>query len=414
LQESNHPQRTRPDLVVREQNHRDINYSIIKDPVTRRFFRLPRLAWLIAGRFDSQTPIEQVAAEVTITAGEEVGPDDVRRVADQMERLGLLDLQLSSEEIADRQGPATHERRSVFYLKRPLFDPDGFLTGMLGFVRPLLSRPSIIAIGVLVFLAVAIHAVMPGEPVRAMSSALEGSGIAWLYAVTILTLTIHELAHGLTARLFGAEVREMGVMLLYFMPCAYTDISDAYLVPRKRDRIWITLAGSVVDLAVWAIATIVLAITNPEGTGLKILGALILTTGFRSIACNLNPLIKLDGYYVLVDLLEMPNLRFRARTVVLWRFSRWLGRDAPTPDETARDRRVLEIYGWLSMAYVAALLSVTAVLTDSLLVEWAGPWGRLAWAVIAALVAIRLGRRLMAGTKDSVETDGDNSYNNDK
>ena len=66
-----------------------------------------------------------------------------------------------------------------------------------------------------------------------MGAAVDGWGLVWLYGATILTLTVHELAHGLTARRFGAEVHEMGVLLLYFLPCAYTDISDAYLVERK-------------------------------------------------------------------------------------------------------------------------------------------------------------------------------------
>ena len=94
--------------------------------------------------------------------------------------------------------------------------------------------------------------------------------------------------------------------------------------------------------------------------GERLLGAVLLTTGFRSVALNLNPLIRLDGYYVLVDLLELPNLRLRASEVIGWRLARWAGRGAgdAEPAEAVRERRLLEAYGWLSLAYIAALLTV--------------------------------------------------------
>ncbi len=348
--------------MVREQVLRNTTFTIIKDPVTRRYFRVPAAAWRIARRFDSKTPVETVALELS-SGGDPVTPDDVLDVATRFERLALLDTGLSPAQVRRAQAAASGERRSVFYLKRPLFDPDRVLARMLALVRPLFTWPAMLALAVLVLFAVILHATYPGEAAGAVASALHGSGIAWLYAVTAVTLTVHEFAHGLTCKRFGGEVHEMGVMLLYFMPCAYTDISDAYLVPRKRDRILITLAGSVADLALWALATAVLYFASPGGTGEQVLGALMLTTGFRTVAFNLNPLIRLDGYFVLVDLLEMPNLRVRSRAVLARRVARWAGRPPGPAIENARDGRVLEIYGWLSLAYVVVLLLVTAVLT---------------------------------------------------
>jgi len=370
LDDSTHPPPTRPDIVVRVQVHRNSHYAVVKDPVTGRFFRLPEMAWKIAGHFNSNLDYRQIAFLASEREESDISAEDVQGVAEQLERLGLLDQGLSRADIASRQEAVTLERRSILYLKRPLVDPDRFLSGLLAAIRPLVSFPFVVLVVVLVCCAAILHAIHPHEAAQAMASSLRGWGLAWLYGMTALTLTLHEIAHGLACKRFGAEVREMGVMLLYFMPCAYTDISDAYLVPKKQNRIWITMAGSVADLAVWSAATIALATLHPvQGPLLQALGALMLTTGLRSVVFNLNPLIRLDGYYVLVDLLEMPNLRLRAREVVRWRVANWLGRASARPDETARDRRILEAYGWLSLVYVVALLSMSAVLAAQWLVE---------------------------------------------
>jgi putative peptide zinc metalloprotease protein len=347
----------------------------------------------VARLFDSQTPLEQVAAMASAQEEVPLAVDEVAGFAGLLDRWALLDHQLPPTAIMARQRAMTDERSSLFHLKLPLVRPDRFLGRLLVVLRPLFSVPSVVSMVVLIVAAMVVHAAWHAEMTPGLTAATHGSGLAWLYGVTATTLTTHELAHGLCSRRFGAEVREMGLLLLYGMPCAYTDITDAYLLPNKWQRIWITLAGPFSDLVVWAVATWLLVTVNPGPLGQKILGATILTTGFRSLLLNLNPLIKLDGYYVLTDLLEMPNLRQRSRRVVAWRLWSWLRRSVASPEESDDDRRVLEIYGWLSLLYVVALLSVTAILLDSWLVQWAGVYGRLAvWGIAVLVIVHRIWR----------------------
>lgn len=402
----------RSDLIVKPQVHRGEPYAIVKDPVTRRFFRLPALAYQVAECFDSATSVEQVAREISAKRDCSIDAAEVEQFARQLEALGLLEQQLSTAEIDARQRKLTGERRSLWYLKWPLVNPDRLLNALLVVLRPLFTKPALLVLSGLVVASMIVHVTHAESVSRALYHATHGGGLLWLYGATALTLTLHEMAHGLTSKRFGADVHEMGFLLLYFMPCAYTDISNAYLINNKWDRIWITLAGSAADLVVWAAACIVLVIAQPGMMGQQVLGAVMLTTGYRSVALNLNPLIKLDGYYVLLDLLELPNLRQRSKSVVRWRLKRWFRRDAAVPDETPRDRRVLEVYGWLSAAYVAGLLFLSALWLDKWLTSWAGSYGRLAYLALGALILIGHGvvkarrrRRLSTSMPREVETE---------
>jgi putative peptide zinc metalloprotease protein len=406
------PPPVRPDLIVNSQVHRGEPYVIVKDPVTRRFFRLPALAYQVAEYFNSAISVEQVSQEISAKTDCFIDAAEVERFARHLEGLGLLEQQLSTADIDARQRKLAGERRSLLYLKWPLVNPDPLLNRLLVVLRPLFTKPVMLAFGGLVLASLVVHVTHTEWVSQALHHATHGGGLLWLYGATALTLTLHELAHGLTSKRFGADVHEMGFLLLYFMPCAYTDISNAYLVNNKWERIWITLAGSVADLVIWAVASIVLVIVQPGMTGQQVLGAVMLTTGYRSVALNLNPLIKLDGYYVLLDLLEMPNLRQRSKSLIRWRVKQWLRRDAAVPDETPRDRRVLEVYGWLSATYVVGLLFLSALWFDNWLTGWAGSYGRLAYLAIGVLILIgrwvvkaHRHRRLSTAMPKDVETE---------
>lgn len=349
------PERLRADLVESAQRHRGVDHVVLKDPQKRRYFRVSAAAWQIALRFDGARTPNEIAQELTRQGPGTTTAEDVAGVARGLQRLGLLG--------SGSAGAAP--RRSWFQIRWVLIDPDRFLGGLLALVRPLFSLPAFVGILGLIVWAGILHVVDHRAMVETLRSTLRGAGPIWIVAATTLSLTMHELAHGLTAKRLGAEVHEMGLLLLSLVvPCAYTDVSDAYLLPRKRDRIIVSLAGTVADLLTWALATVLVFHLQPTGALQQVLGAWMLTTGIRSLGFNLNPLLKLDGYYVLVDLLEMPNLHARSRAVLSWRVRRLLRLDARSPhhpDVPSRERTILEIYGWMSALYIAALLSCVGV-----------------------------------------------------
>src|SRR5207248_5943450 len=130
-------------------------------------------------------------------------------------------------------------------------------------------------------------------------------------AITFIAASAHEFAHGVTCKHFGGEVHELGFMLIYLQPAFYCNVSDAWLFPEKSKRLWVTFAGAYFAMFLWALSTVIWRLTDFDTT-LNHLALVVTATSAVKSLFNLNPLIKLDGYYVLSDYLEIPNLRRRA------------------------------------------------------------------------------------------------------
>src|SRR5262249_32497699 len=124
---------------------------------------------------------------------------------------------------------------------------------------------------------------------------------------------LHELGHGLACHLYGGGRRDVGVMLLYFcIPAAYCDVSDAHLIDSRRRRAVVALAGCYVNVILWMLATLCWRVMAPELFVTQVALAVIATTGL-SLFLNLNPLLPLDGYYALEELMGVQNLRQKGR-----------------------------------------------------------------------------------------------------
>ena len=163
--------------------------------------------------------------------------------------------------------------------------------------------------------------------------------------------TLHEFAHGLTCKRHGGEVHEVGFLMLLLMPCFYCNVSDAWLFREKSKRLWVTFAGGYFELFLWALAVFAWRLTMPD-TLVNRLAFLVLSVCGVQTLFNFNPLIKLDGYYLLSDWLEVPNLQQRA----LGHFKGWLraaalGRGRGRPTEPRG--RLLLAYGLVSLLYSA-------------------------------------------------------------
>ncbi len=140
----------------------------------------------------------------------------------------------------------------------------------------------------------------------------------------ILSLSIHEFAHAVTCKHFGGQVHEMGFMLIYFQPAFYCNVSDAWLFPLKRQRLWVSFAGAYAEMVVAAIAAFVWIFASAGSWAHFVSLLVVFTSGLKTLF-NLNPLIKLDGYYLLSDALSVPNLRQRSLGYLGMRFRRLLG-----------------------------------------------------------------------------------------
>ena len=130
------------------------------------------------------------------------------------------------------------------------------------------------------------------------------------WAALAITTACHEFAHGLTCKRYGGEVKDIGFLLMFLMPCFYCDVSDAYLFPERWKRVWVTLAGGFCDLVLWSVGVFAWRVAQPETVVHEFAWFVVSLSGVRFFL-NINPLLKLDGYYLLGDLLDIHNLRQR-------------------------------------------------------------------------------------------------------
>jgi hypothetical protein len=161
---------------------------------------------------------------------------------------------------------------------------------------------------------------------------------------------MHEFAHGLTCCYFGGKVKEVGFMLIYFNPAFYCDVSDSWMFPSKRQRMWVTFAGGYFQLIFWGLCTVIWRITDDHTFINDIVLVVIVYAGLQTLF-NFNPLIKLDGYYMLSDYLEIPNLRNRSTAA----FTKWLARNHSSKHPWREDRALL-VYAVASTTFSATFL----------------------------------------------------------
>ena len=172
-------------------------------------------------------------------------------------------------------------------------------------------------------------------------SFFQAGNLLWLAATMALVKVLHELGHLLACKHFGAECHELGLMFLLFTPSLYCDVSDAWTLPTKWQRIAVSAAGVYVEVFVAAVCTFVWWSSEPG-----LLNSLCLNVMFicsvSTLVFNGNPLMRFDGYYVLSDLLEVPNLQTRSRSALSRLLTRWsLGRELAGPGMAAGDRPTL-------------------------------------------------------------------------
>src|SRR5262249_12161245 len=157
----------------------------------------------------------------------------------------------------------------------------------------------------------------------------------------------HESAHALTCMNFGGEVNELGFMLIYFIPAFYANVSDAYLFDKKWHKYWVTLAGGYSELIVCSLATFTWALSQPDAFINHLAYNILVFAGISTIIFNYNPLMKLDGYYLLSDILELTNLRTNAYGYVVFLIKTRIFRvAAPVPRGlTPRKKHIYLVYG---------------------------------------------------------------------
>ena len=368
-----HLPRLRPDLVLVEQIYRGEPSFIVKDPELRKYYRFRPVEIRVMQALDGG----HTAAEAAIKLAQEgmrISAGAVEGFARKLAAMGLCErtVQERSVLLMERLRAERRNRLSGGLLKGDLLrmrwsvgDPDKLLDRWVPRLRFFFS-PTFLAISVLLFAAYfLVIGIKWPEFSRALADLytfqLSAGSVVVLWLTGTFIIVVHELGHGVTCKYFGGHVHEMGAMLLYFEPAFYCNVNDAWTFPELRARLWVTAAGSWIQLVLAGIAAIIWWAAAPGTLVSEVALAAVLIGGVTTILMNINPLIPLDGYYALSDYLEVPNLRQRAfRHLSWWLQSRVLRLDPPKPPADEREQRIFLVYGGLAAAYISLILTFFA------------------------------------------------------
>ncbi|MDP3773780.1 MAG: hypothetical protein Q8Q85_05880 [Gemmatimonadales bacterium] len=366
------PPRLRDDLTIVEQTYRGEQSFIVKEHATHKYFRFKLLEIMVMQQFDGEKSYAQVAAALA-EEGLPFKASAVESFAKKLNSMGLLERTVHERSVLlmerlraerNRRVKRTHYQGSILRMRFSVGDPNDFFdkwTPRLGFF---FSKP-FLAMSVVLFAVYAVLVVVEWplvmEVIRTFYTPSQYSVrffvVFWFTAVTVIV--IHELGHGFTCKYFGGEVHEMGAMIIYGNPAFYCNVNDAWTFPELKARLWVTAAGSWIQMVVASLAAIALWAVQPGTVISQIAAVAVLIGGVTTVLANANPLIPMDGYYALSDYLEIPNMRQRALGYIGFLIRRHLIRmSVPEPQVDERERRVFLIYGALALLYTTAILTL--------------------------------------------------------
>lgn len=362
----------REDLDVTRHLFRGRPAYVIRDPITFNTYQLGPADYQIFITIEASRPLGEVFDELVDRGA--LGRDDENRFAEfilLLHRLSFLNLPISDERLLYQRYQAKQRVRrkeklmGFLSLRIPVFNPDAILERTIARVRFIFSR-WFFAFWLLWVGAAAVLAIQNWDRlVQPLEGILATRNLFLMWFVLIVLKIFHEWGHAYACKHFGGYVPEMGIFLLVFTPCAYVDATSSWAFTRKRDRLIVCLAGMYVEWFLAAGAVFVWAMTGPSVINALAYNVFFLA-GTITALFNINPLMRFDGYYVLSDLLEVPNLRQRATSYVTALIKR-LFLSVPLPG-LGGDRRlpfVLASYGLAATVYRIILLVAIAAIVAS-------------------------------------------------
>ena len=348
--------RLRPDLVVRPQFYEGMTHYVVKDPIGLKYYRFKAEEYFLLQQLDGKSTLLEVKKAFerkyrpqTITV------DDLVRFCSQLHEAGVaqIDTPEQTEVFVKRRRKKIWKKvrgaaANILYIKIPIIDPERLLTWMYPYFKWIYTRTFVVLSCLLMLSALTMvisNFTEVKERLPDFQSYFNWRTIVYFWCSLAIVKIIHEFGHGLTAKHFGGEVHEMGALLLCLTPALYCDVTDSWLLPNKWHRIWISAAGIYVECVLASLATFAWFYSNP-GLFNSLMMATMFLCSMNTIMFNANPLMRYDGYYVLADYLEIPNLRVKANQFFSYAFQeKVLGLEVPVQSYMPRTRR------WLFLAY---------------------------------------------------------------
>ncbi|MBT9184614.1 HlyD family efflux transporter periplasmic adaptor subunit [Pectobacterium punjabense] len=341
----------------------------LEDPLRGLYFRIGWAEMAMLSRW-SMGNAAQIVAEINQTSALTLDDSDVQYFNRFLQANSLTRVS-GDDALAQFARQVEQSRVSIWrkllknylFFRIPLWHPDRFLGATLPWVEPFFSRTFL----KLTLLVAALGLFLAGRQWETFKHTflhfftLEGAALAGL--TLCVTKILHELGHAYTCKRFGARVATMGVAFLVMMPVLYTDTSGSWKLTRRRQRMAIGAAGMMTELALAAWATLAWSFL-PDGMLRSAAFMLATTTWIMTLAINLSPLMRFDGYFLLSDGLQVPNLQNRGFAIGRWKMREWLFGlgDAPPEHFPRWLQRTLVGYAFAVWIYRFFLFTGIAIL----------------------------------------------------
>lgn len=332
-------------LFEAARNHDGTPAWIIQDPVSNRFFRIGWLEFEMLVHW-SGSDVAALIRAINETTPLNVTPADVRQMLSFLSENQLLRLDQPAD-VANAAQQKARQRRSplewlvhnYLFFRVPLVRPQAALARL----KPWLERVNMawvaLVVGLLTLAGLYLVSRQWDQFTHTLIDHFTWTGLLGYGAALLLAKTVHEMGHALVATRYGVRVAHMGVAFLVMFPMLYTDTGESWRLPSSRQRLAIASAGIGIELALAGICTLLWSLT-PDGALRNGLFFLATTSWVMTLAINASPFMRFDGYFILSDLLDMPNLHQRSGALArVWLRRVLLGWNDPWPEHQAPGRR---------------------------------------------------------------------------
>lgn len=350
----------RASVRVHRQMYRGVLWYVLFEPFTNKYYRLPQGAYSFVSRLSSQKTIGEIWDELLNSGAEDVpGQGEVIEMLAQLYQANMLlyDGVEDGAKLFERNQKNTRKKvkstlLNIFFLRIPIFDPEPLLKRFKWIGSFFFSK-----FFALVWLAAIVIAAKYGiENFEALKDQAQGflapSNIGWVYVCTVFVKILHELGHSFAVKKYGGEVHTIGIMFMLLAPLPYMDATASWAFRKKRHRIFVSAAGMLCEFFIAAVALIIWA--NVGGGLAKGLAYnVLIMSSISTVLFNINPLMRFDGYYILTDLLDLPNLQQHSVMHLKYLLERFVFRkqDAQKVPESWSEAVIYTVYGISSAVY---------------------------------------------------------------
>lgn len=368
--------RMRPDLTARRHRYQGRSYWVVKEPIGLNYFRFHEEEYAILQMLDGQVSLDEIKDrfEDEFTP-QKITLQDLQQFVGMLHRSGLVISDLPGQGRQLKKRADERWRRelwgklsNIFSLRFRGIDPERLLNWLYRYTYWFFSWWFLCvwsAVGLSALLLVATQFETFHNRLPAFHEFFAAKNWIWLGITMAVVKVLHEFGHGLSCKHFGGECHELGFMLLVFTPALYCNVSDSWMLPNKYARAAIGAAGMYVEVFLASIATFLWWFSEP-GLFNHVCLSVMFICSVSTVVFNGNPLLRFDGYYILMDLAEIPNLRQKS-TEVVRRFFVWLclGIEQPESPFLPQSNHLLfglytvaaVIYRWLVVFSIMYFLS---------------------------------------------------------